>query len=497
MAYADIAGFLHDWSDEDCAGFLKKTDDAVADRLRDARKLVRKNNYRTWLFFVTTGKVSSSVRNDATQQVNKVSQKSRIEIIDGNRAMLLFRDYLDGVAPPIPSLDLEMECAAGIQVNGIAQRFDHTLNVESWVFSMRGHSIAEIYDRSGLRIFARNIRGFMGTKTAVNQGMVETLETEPERFFFYNNGITIVCDAAERKSARGRDYLRVENPQIINGQQTTRTLSSNSKLAGKASVLVKVIVVPRKNAKDGGAFEDLVSRIVAGTNWQNAIKQSDLMSNDRKQIDLERAFRKVGYFYLRKRQSKAETRKLVGKGQYRCITKEEIAQAVAGCDFDPTIIRSGREKLFSEQLYSTVFPNSDPDYYLPRYWLTKEVSWCSRGRPERGYAKWMVLNFVWSQVGTMLRGKQKPRVFRQICENQFDDGVVPLSHAIDLAFIEALRFFKEYRGAGDTALDVSAFFKSRKALHTQFGKYFATKASRSKFEGLLQKLDSAISNYDH
>lgn len=184
----------------------------------------------------------------------------------------------------------------------------------------------------------------------------------------------------------GREFLRVENPQVINGQQTTRTLAAHSKLAGKASVLVKVIVVPRKTKQAAGRFEDLVSQIVAGTNWQNAIKQSDLMSNDRRQVDLERAFRKLGYFYLRKRQSKGETRKLIGRGQYRCVTKEEIAQAVAGCDLDPTVLRAGREHLFSEQNYSIVFPNSDPDFYLPRYWLMREVSWCSRGRPERGYA---------------------------------------------------------------------------------------------------------------
>ena len=34
----------------------------------------------------------------------------------------------------------------------------------------------------------------------MNQGMEKTLDTEPDHFFYYNNGITIVCDAAERVS---------------------------------------------------------------------------------------------------------------------------------------------------------------------------------------------------------------------------------------------------------------------------------------------------------
>ena len=91
---------------------------------------------------------------------------------------------------------------------------------------MRGDAVAALYERAGLRLFARNIRGFMGMKTPVNKGMVATLEKEPERFFYYNNGITIVCDEAERKSSQGRDFMQVGNPQIINGQQTTRTLAA-------------------------------------------------------------------------------------------------------------------------------------------------------------------------------------------------------------------------------------------------------------------------------
>src|SRR5690606_3123402 len=130
-------------------------------------------------------------------------------------------------------------------------------------FSMRGDAVAELYERTGVRLFARNIRGFMGMKTPVNQSMLATLRDEPERFFYFNNGITIVCDEAKKESAEGRDFLRVGNPQVINGQQTTRTLANARKDAAKASVLVKVIRVPRQADGDGETFETLISQIVA------------------------------------------------------------------------------------------------------------------------------------------------------------------------------------------------------------------------------------------
>ncbi len=160
--------------------------------------------------------------------------------------------------------------------------------LSSWVFTMRGDAVGAMFEYAGVRLFARNIRGFLGSKTPVNEGMGETLEDEPGRFFYYNNGVTIVCDAAEMRTSRGCNVLQVSNPQVINGQQTTRALASLMKQAGKGAVLVRVIRVPRDGHTDRDGYDDLVSLIVAGTNWQNAIKASDLMSNDRLQIELER-----------------------------------------------------------------------------------------------------------------------------------------------------------------------------------------------------------------
>jgi hypothetical protein len=207
------------------------------------------------------------------------------------------RDYLDGVAPPIPSLDLVMESGHGISVNGILQRYDARSKIESWVFSMQGDAIGDLYETGGKRLFARNIRGFLGESTNVNRSMEYTLRDEPERFFYFNNGITILCDEAQKVSFQGRDVLRVSNPQIINGQQTTRTLSRRASEARKASVIVRVLQVPRGGSNGDDEFDALVSQIVEGTNWQNSIRPSDLVANGRRQVELQRELRKRGYLH--------------------------------------------------------------------------------------------------------------------------------------------------------------------------------------------------------
>ena len=102
-----------------------------------------------------------------------------------------------------------MEKGQGIDVNGVMQRYDKAGEIESWAFSMRGSDIGYLYETSGTRLFARNIRGFLGKTTKVNNSMKATLKNEPEKFFYYNNGVTIICDRAEKISKKGRGIIDV------------------------------------------------------------------------------------------------------------------------------------------------------------------------------------------------------------------------------------------------------------------------------------------------
>lgn len=117
-------------------------------------------------------------------------------------------------------------------------------------------------------MFARNIRGFLGS-TEINKGMRHTLKREPDKFWYYNNGITIVCDGAERIQEPGKALLRIVNPQIINGQQTTRVLAETP--SSSATVLVRVTAFPRETSEGEMVFGQMVESVVAATNRQNPI----------------------------------------------------------------------------------------------------------------------------------------------------------------------------------------------------------------------------------
>jgi hypothetical protein len=165
--------------------------------------------------------------------------------------------------------------------------------------------IEVLFNRHGDLLLERNVRRFLGLQgNRVNQGIDHTLRTEAERgnFYFYNNGITLLCRKFTYNALQGENYqVRVEGLQIINGGQTCKTIQATmSALAGaeagmeKAFVLVRLYQLPSDSA-------DLVRSITYATNSQNPVDLRDLRSNDPKQKSLETAIRDMGFVYHRHR----------------------------------------------------------------------------------------------------------------------------------------------------------------------------------------------------
>lgn len=494
MGFANLAKPFADPEPGPFSILVKKMHAHAAKLLSDARPYVVDGGYRLWMYYVTLGSVSKDLADEASESVAEAVYDGVMEVLDGRRLLHLLRDYLDGVAPPIPTLDLEMEQHPGVKVNGVLQRFDTNNSIESWVFSMRGDAVAGMFEKAGIRLYARNIRGFLGEATPINSGMTTTLNTEPDHFFYYNNGITIICDRAEKRSRSGLDYLRVSNPQVINGQQTSRMLASNKIIAGDASVLVKVMQVPRDpEASENDGFDSLISRIVANTNWQNAISYADLVSNDRIQIEIERSLRKVGYVYLRKRQKKSEARSFAGK-HFALISKEELAQAVAACEMDPVTVREGKNELFGTH-YSSIFSSTDASFYLTRYWARKQIGLASRGIPQRSYANWMALHILWKHLLPVLKNESAARRFWQLCERRDRSLSAPLLQMCDQIFDEILAYYRANKGAGASVLDHSTFFRSKRGRHQEFLKNWKWSSVRkAKFEKARAKANLVLTD---
>jgi hypothetical protein len=470
LDFARISDKLTD-SEAYFAAYKEKIDPLVGKKLTEARHCIRTRKFGLHLYYVTSGLCSSPLKDEANAEVAQANCQVDISILDRREILTLLTDYLGGAAPPVPFLDLPIDPRGLVGSDGVIQRFDHKTDIESWILSMSGKDVGNLYKLAGDRLFARNIRGFLGD-TSINEGMTETLDDAPGNFWYFNNGITIVCDSARKTAERGQAILRVSNPQIINGQQTSRTLHKNPEQ--KASVLVRVISIPRGTNVQDTQFERLVSNIVAATNWQNAILASDLRSNDARQVILERDLAKLRYHYLRKRQTKREAIRQLGNQYWFRIKKEELAQAVAACEFDPEVVRSGKEGLFKPPYYDEIFDGRQVHQYLAMYWMSVVVKYNASGYPARAYAKWLVLHFLWNNLSNSLKNKGLAAAFRSSCEH--DRWSKHLDTAVAQTYLAALQFYRLRRGKGAKAVDISNFFYRSKQ-HLAFEKYWRSAAN--------------------
>lgn len=165
--------------------------------------------------------------------------------------------------------------------------------------------VAALMKNHGEKLLERNIRRYLGLHgNRVNEGIRATLSSNtPENFYFFNNGITLVCDKFTYNALQQGDFqIKVKNLQIVNGGQSCMTilktaeeLEKNGKtLPEQASVLIRLYELSSDN-------DDVVLQITHATNSQNPVDLKDLRANDVRQQQLEQSIQNLGYSYRRKR----------------------------------------------------------------------------------------------------------------------------------------------------------------------------------------------------
>jgi AIPR protein len=156
---------------------------------------------------------------------------------------------------------------------------------ENITFVVRGTRLKEIAIAHKDSLFNWNIRRFLGKKGEVNAGLTETLEKEPKNFFYYNNGISALCDRFDLNQKNKE--LKVHKLQIVNGAQTLGAIknASNDNLS-EVLVLVKLTAVKHSSRERG-----IAAGLIKTNNTQNKLREPDFRSNDPIQQWLEVQFK--------------------------------------------------------------------------------------------------------------------------------------------------------------------------------------------------------------
>lgn len=431
LAFARLTEMLalHE-GDERRSAFFSGLDATASNLFEDARRGAAAD-FRVEFAYLTTGSVSPTVLNEGTLEATAGYPDVLFSVFDGPMTLGLFEDYRLDVVPRVPYVTL-------VPVDFGEIRLSQESGVEARALVVRGSDLAAIYEEFDLAIFARNIRGFLGMN-AINTGIRKTVETEPEAFFYLNNGVTITCSQISVSEQGGKRRITLRYPQIINGQQTTRSLHGATTNTDDVHVLVRVIVVP---SSEPGKQSDvsLVDKIVKATNWQNSISKADLRTNDSLQIDLERRLRELGYQYLRRNENRKDAMRRPGYQFKNKIKKNEMASAVATCDIDGFVYRIGISKAFDpdEEYYDKLF-SKDVDYLLNCYWFVKSVKTVGRKKGFMGEAKWLAAHDAWRLLTPELK---ESRAFHSLlAQNGSNDAKVLLGRMFEVSLRDMKKFY--------------------------------------------------------
>ena len=257
-----------------------------------------------------------------------------------------FNDYLKGGIPCLP-----------------ANHTSQSQSCNSYLCTVPGNVIADLYDEYGSRLLEGNVRSFLGNR-GINKAIRNTVLNEPDMFFVYNNGLSATVTEAKVKGER---LLYVRDLQIVNGGQTTATLSvsrHNGADLSEVSVLMKLTQVPPETA---ATIVPIISR---SANSQNRIRPADFFSTHAFHVRMEQMSRsefapaKAGaqhethWFYERARgqytqatmfmTSAQERRFKVQNPKDQVVTKTDLAKVLNSWNRVPHIVSKGAEANFAE-----------------------------------------------------------------------------------------------------------------------------------------------------
>lgn len=248
-----------------------------------------------------------------------------------------------------------------------------TEDFKSYLCIIPGTLLADIYDKYGSSLLEGNVRSFLSTKVAVNKKIRTTIINFPKRFFAYNNGISATAmDIKIEKNQQGQFLIAAKDFQIINGGQTTASLS-NARYKDQcdiSTILVQMKLTVIEQTLNEEEATELVQNISRSSNSQNKVSDADFFSTHPFHVRMEYCSRHLyaraiggsqydtKWFYERTRGqylqkqmrlTQAENKKfLLQNPKNQLITKTDLAKVRNTWEGLPHIVSRGAQTNFAE-----------------------------------------------------------------------------------------------------------------------------------------------------
>lgn len=242
----------------------------LVDFLRANEKNIRK--YRMLIY--TDADMSSAIKTVDIEDFEGIPIEGQIWDIER-----LFRVCCSDLGRQIIEIDFKEYCKEGIPC--LEASSAATDQYCSYLGVIPGRVLADIYDKYGSKLLEGNVRSFLSTKVAVNKKIRATILNMPQMFFAFNNGISATAmDVVIENTDHGRFITFARDFQIINGGQTTASLS-NARYKDKAAldtiyVQMKLTAIDETTPEES---DELIRNISRSSNSQNKVSDADFFAS--------------------------------------------------------------------------------------------------------------------------------------------------------------------------------------------------------------------------
>lgn len=332
----------------------------LVDLLRSSREKIRKYKF----FVFTDAELSSNVKNVEIIEIEEGVQ-AECQIWDIER---VFRVCSSDSGRQDIEIDFCKYTQEGIPF--LETSYAESNEYKSYLCIIPGSVLADIYDQHGSKLLEGNVRSFLSTKVAVNKKIRETIIRYPKMFFSYNNGVSATAmDIKIKTTSSGKFITYAKDFQIINGGQTTASLS-NTRYKDKKDL--SDIYVQMKLTKIGEMEEDraneLIRNISRSSNSQNKVSDADFFATHPFHIRIEQFSRRIfapaidgaqyetKWFYERARgqylqeqmrMTPAKKKQyMLQNPKYQVVTKTDLAKFRNTWDLLPHIVSKGAQTNF-------------------------------------------------------------------------------------------------------------------------------------------------------
>jgi len=373
-ALADFLGVPNRLRDEKLSAQFKNTE--VKKCARQYRAAVD-DGYVVKLNFVAFGNPTPTVIEEATLGRKLLPANHEFELWGFKNLERLYYQQMAFDEPISETVDLKLSGKDRLPMV--------TVKAQAVVVSIPGEEIYNLRKKYGRRLFARDVRYFLG-ETPINKHIARTLSIPSDRqfFWYYNNGISIGC--TDYDLPEDSDIIKIEKPQIINGCQTAESIFNFGETGGShnlktVSVLARVI-----KTKD----ETIGQNITARTNTQNPQSARNLCANLESQTSLKERFEELNPpVFLQTKDGEWDglpefvSHKYIAKdGTPRLVDNARAASAYMALgrddeEINPVEARRKHTDVFdiTKPFYEQIFPDNprSPHEYLVPYLFLKFV----------------------------------------------------------------------------------------------------------------------------